>query len=261
MKPSVDNLKTSQHAPLRLVWNDEFEGDQLDYAKWECEVNAFGGGNNELQIYTDDPKNVRVESGCLILEAHREATGVAGCVREYSSGRIRSKRRGDWTYGFFEARIKLPSGRGLWPAFWMLPSDEVYGRWAASGEIDIMEQVGDRPHEVSAALHYGGVWPHNKFVTTPTRRLQGETFADDFHVFAVAWHFGHIRWFVDGIQVWMVERPVWREHAAGHDPTGPFDEKFHLLLNLAVGGNLPGRPDTSTPFPARMEVDWVRVWQ
>jgi len=124
------------------IWSDEFDGKSLDYSKWECEVNAFGGGNQELQLYTDRPKNIRVESGKLIIEAHKDKPEITGTSREYSSARIRTKQRGDWKYGRFDIRAKLPRGQGIWPAIWMLPTDDRYGTWASTGEIDIMEYKG-----------------------------------------------------------------------------------------------------------------------
>jgi len=133
---------SAQEKAWRLVWSDEFDGQGLDYSKWEVEVNAFGGGNHGLQIYTDARKNVRVERGVLVLEAHRERTSIQGTERDFSSGRIRSKNRGDWKYGKFEMRAKLPAGQGVWRAFWMLPTEERYGGWASSGEIDILEFKG-----------------------------------------------------------------------------------------------------------------------
>ncbi len=254
----------------QLVWHDDFDSAALDRSKWECEVNAFGGGNNELQIYTDYPKNVRVENGCLVLEAHREPTGIQGTVREWSSGRVRTKHRGDWTYGLFEARIKLPKGQGFWPAFWMLPTDEKYGPWAASGEIDIMEAVGQHPDKVSCALHFGGTWPRNKFLASvPSRVLdtpREPLFTDAFHEFALLWNRHSMQWFVDDVPVWELERKQWcgdtlEDGYLERWGDGAFDERFHILLNLAVGGNMPGNPDHTTPPVARMEVDWVRVWQ
>jgi beta-glucanase (GH16 family) len=172
--------------PWRLVWSDEFDGKSLDFSKWEIEVNAFGGGNQELQIYTDRSENVRVANGFLIIEAHRQRTGIAGTERDFSSGRIRSKRRGDWKYGRFEARMKLPAGQGLWPAFWMLPSDEKYGTWAASGEVDIMEFKGQQVDTLWGTLHHGGSWPRNKH-TGLTKRFEGIDFTKDFHIFGVEW--------------------------------------------------------------------------
>lgn len=246
---------------MHLVWHDEFDGPGLDRSKWECEVNAFGGGNDELQIYTDRPRNVRVEGGRLILEARRERTGVQGTFRDWSSGRIRSKHRGDWTHGYFEARARLPRGRGFWPAIWMLPTDEACGPWPGSGEIDIMEMVGHQPDRVGAAVHYGPPWPRNRFMAAvPSVTLpQGSPdFTEAFHVFGLLRTRDRLRWFVDGKPVWEV--PLAKLVKDGADP-GAFTRRFHLILNLAVGGHLPGPPNQATPSPARMEVDWVRVWQ
>ena len=136
----------------KLVWSDEFEGKELDYQKWEIEVNAFGGGNNEQQIYTDRPKNVRLENGKLILQLHADDAEIQGTKRPYSSGRIRSKRRGDWKYGRFEASVKIPEGQGLWPAVWLMPTDDRYGGWALSGEIDLMEIKGSNPKQIFGDL-------------------------------------------------------------------------------------------------------------
>jgi len=243
-----------------LVWSDEFEGNNLDYSKWECAVDAFGGGNNELQIYTDDPRNVRVENSMLILEAH-QGGAVAGTTRPFSSGKVRSKHRGDWTHGLFEVRAKLPIGRGLWSAIWMLPTDEIYGGWAASGEIDIMEARGHLPREICAAIHYGGAWPHNKIY--PSDELgAGKFYCDYFHTFALDWTKDLMVWLIDGIPCWSASRDTsWGRHDTDENITAPFDQRFHLLLNLAVGGRFPGPPDMHTRFPARMEIDWVRVWQ
>jgi len=132
----------------KLVWADEFNGDSLDYSKWGVEENAYGGGNNEQQIYRWDKKNLRVENGNLVIEAHKDNPNVAGTTRPYSSARIRSKHRGDWKYCRVDVRAKLPIGKGMWPAIWMLPTDEKYGGWASSGEIDIMELVGHKPSTI-----------------------------------------------------------------------------------------------------------------
>ena len=187
-----------------LVWKDDFDGKSLDYSKWEIEVNAFGGGNHELQIYTDRSANVRVEEGMLVIEAHREKTGIAGTERDFSSGRIRSKRRGDWTYGRFETRAKFPAGQGLWPAFWMLASDDKYGTWAASGEIDIVEFKGQERNKLWGTLHYGGAWPRNKH-TGETKEFAGIDFTSDFHNYGVEWERGEMRWLLDG-KVWQVQK-------------------------------------------------------
>lgn len=243
-------------AKMKLVWSDEFDGKSIDYSKWGIEQNAFGGGNQELQIYTDRPKNVRVANGHLILEAHRDNANVNGTGREYSSGRIRTKHRGDWKYGRVEVRAKMPIGQGIWPAIWMLPTDEVYGGWAASGEIDIMEYLGQKPNEVLGTLHYGAGWPKNAY-SGDSIKLNSGTFSDDFHTFAVDWQEGKIVWLLDG-------KP-WQTQTKWHSENGkfpaPFDQRFHLLLNLSVGGHLAGNPDTTTTFPQKFLIDYVRVYQ
>jgi len=240
----------------KVVWQDDFAGESLDWSKWEIEVNAFGGGNNEQQLYTDRRENVRVEDGRLVLEARHDNHGIAGTVRPYSSGRIRSKRRGDWCYGRIEARVKVPRGRGIWPAFWMLPSDDAYGGWAASGEIDILEIKGQEPSVIWGTLHHGGSWPANRS-TGAQHRLAHGSFADDFHTVGVEWERGRIRWLLDG-EVWQTQ-DTWS--SAGGAFPAPFDQPFHVVINLAVGGEFVGAPAGDTPFPARFEVDWVRVSQ
>lgn len=248
--------KTDLPNPTKLVWSDEFEGDQLDHSKWGIEVNAFGGGNAEMQIYTDQQKNIRVEEGCLVIEAHKGKTSVAGTERDYSSGRVRTKNRGDWKYGRIDVRAKLPEGQGIWSAIWMLPTDDVYGGWAASGEIDIMEMRGQEPDTVLGTLHYGAAWPANVH-TGGEFKLAEDSFADDFHVFSVVWSPGRIDWLIDGKRY--QTQTKWG--TTGGDFPAPFDQDFHLLLNLAVGGNFLGQPDETTKFPCRMLVDYVRVYQ
>lgn len=244
------------------VWSDEFDGDSLDLNKWEHEVNAWGGGNNELQFYTDRETNVRLENGMLVIQAHAERfTGVdqrdgETRTRDYTSGRIRTKNKGDWRYGRFEARIKMPIGQGIWPAFWMMPTDSVYGGWAASGEIDIMEYLGHEPERVHGTLHYGGQWPRNSHSGEPFELDEG-SFAEEFHTFAIEWEEGEIRWYVDGEHV--QTQTQW--HSENGEYPAPFDKRFHLILNLAVGGNWPGAPDESTVFPQSLLVDYVRVYQ
>lgn len=238
-----------------LVWQDEFEEDEIDFTKWAVEENGHGGGNEELQYYLDRSKNIRTENGHLVIEAHRERINVAGVVKEYSSGRIRTKRRHAWTYGRFEVRAKLPRGQGLWPAVWMLPEDNRYGGWAASGEIDIVEAKGNDSRTIHGSLHFGGEWPENEH-NTKAYRLETDT-SKAFHTFALEWSPEEIRWYVDGVVYHRFRG--WHSSAAGYP--APFDQPFHLILNLAVGGRFGGNPDSRTPFPARMIVDWVRVYQ
>lgn len=247
--------------PNTLVWEDTFSGRLLDRSKWECEVNAFGGGNHEEQIYTDRPANVRVEDGHLIIEAHKDNPNIQGTIRPWSSGRIRSKYRGDWKHGLFEARMRIPKGQGFWPAFWLLPTDEIHGPWPLSGEIDIMENTGHLPNQVGVAVHYGQPWPNNRFTAqVPAYTIPADQpdFTQDFHRFGLHWRPHKLMWTVDGALVFSVTMDdIQRD---GGNPAA-FQERFHIVMNLAVGGNLPGNTDATTPSPARMEVDWVRVYQ
>src|SRR5437899_12605615 len=178
----------------QLVWSDEFDGSSLDLSKWEFEVNARGGGNNELQYYTTN--NVRVSGGLLRIEARKEHYTGPGGTREYTSARIRTRGKGDWQYGRFDVRAKLPQGKGMWPAIWMLPSDQRYGGWPHSGEIDIMELLGHDPKKVYGTLHYSDPKGHRSKGTNFV--LRGGTFADDFHIFRFEWEPAAMRWYVDG---------------------------------------------------------------
>jgi beta-glucanase (GH16 family) len=251
-------MATAQELPgWTLVWQDEFDGPNIDMSKWSHEVNGSGGGNNELQYYTARTNNSFIENGNLVIQALEESyTGPDG-QRDYTSARLRTLNKGDWTYGRFEARMKLPYGQGLWPAFWMLPTDWVYGGWAASGEIDIMEIVGDEPDILHGTIHYHGGWPDNQY-SGGSYALPTGDFSDDFHVFAIEWEYGEIRWYIDGIHYHT--ETSWDTTASGAPFPAPFDERFHILLNVAVGGNWPGSPDGSTVFPQRMTVDYVRVY-
>jgi beta-glucanase (GH16 family) len=251
-----DNSDISVPEGCVLVWNDEFDASAIDSNKWEHEVNGKGGGNNELQYYTDREVNSRVENGVLIIQARKEQyTGPDG-TREYTSARMRTAGKGDWKYGRFEIRARLPEGQGLWPALWMLSTYGNYGGWAASGEIDIMEELGQEPNRVYGTLHYGASWPNNvqkgrSFV------LPEGTFSEDFHTFVLKWDTTRFQWFVDD----SLYSTVTSWYTEGHAYPAPFDQKFHLIFNVAVGGDWPGSPDGTTVFPQQMVVDYVRVFQ
>ncbi|MBT8058000.1 MAG: glycoside hydrolase family 16 protein, partial [Gammaproteobacteria bacterium] len=208
-------------------------------------------GNNEQQWYTD--QNATVAGGFLTITAREESVEPGF---NFTSARLRTFRKGDWTYGRMEMRAKMPLGKGLWPAFWMLPTDNVYGGWAASGEIDIVEYLGDDPEEILGTIHYGGEWPNNTF-SGQEYRLDSGSFHDDFHEFAIEWEEGEIRWYVD--DVLYSTKTNWTSNGGAFP--APFDKRFHLLLNMAVGGNLPGAPDANTLFPQELVVDYVRVYQ
>jgi len=226
-----------------LVWNDEFNGAAVDPGKWEYEVNGDGGGNNELQYYTSRPQNSYVDSGKLVIEARKE--DYLG--KSYTSARMRTKMKGDWTYGRFDIRAQLPYGQGLWPAIWMLPTDEVYGGWPLSGEIDIMELLGQETDKVYGTIHYASASGQHQ-QSGGSYTLPTGTFAGDYHTFTIVWDTTGIAWYVDGV----------RYFAAAHQQ--PFDKRFHILLNVAVGGNWPGSPDEFTTFPQKMFVEYVRVY-
>lgn len=240
-----------------LVWSDEFDGDALDTTKWSymtgtgSEYGLDRWGNNELQYYKEE--NVSVGDGVMTITAKRENVGTS----QYTSGRIRSENKGDWTYGRFEFRAKMPKGKGLWGAIWMLPTDQDYGGWASSGEIDITEYLGDDTTKVYGTIHYGGQWPDNK--SRGTDFVTGDSaFNSKFHTFALEWEEGKLRWYVDGELFQNLGAGMWYSSAAAFP--APFNRRFHLLINLAVGGNWPGSPDFNTTFPQEMVVDYVRVY-
>ncbi|MBB4080695.1 beta-glucanase (GH16 family) [Lewinella aquimaris] len=234
-----------------LVWSDEFDGDALNTDNWTyeigdgCDRNLCGWGNNELQSYQRD--NAVVSDGTLKITARRETVGGSN----YTSSRIISRDKQDFTYGRMEARIKLPSARGSWPAFWMLSTDEVYGTWPKSGEIDIMEYVGNEPNQVLGTIHYGQAWPNNSYRSTAIDFE--EPVYDEFHEFAIEWRKDTIDWFMDGVLY------ATQTRSDVSPQQWPFDQDFFFILNLAVGGNLGGAV-TASDFPTTMEVDYVRVY-
>lgn len=242
----------------QVVWHDEFEGETLDMDKWSyqtgtgTEYGLTDWGNNELQYYREE--NVTVSDGMLHITAKKE--NYKG--KNYTSGRIRTIDKGDWTYCKITFRAKMPLGKGLWAAVWMLPTDEEYGGWAASGELDIMEYLGDDRKTVHGTLHYGGAWPNNKSHGTSFTLNNGD-FYSEFHDFALEWVEGEIRWYVDG-DLYQKEGDGHWWSTGGSFPA-PFDQQFHLLINLAVGGNWPGSPDASTFFPQEIVLDYIRVFQ
>ena len=280
----------------QMVWSDEFDGDQIDPDKWFHEVDCNGGGNQEQQCYTDSPENSYVEDGVLnivALPADNDAP------LPYTSARLSTKNLADFKYGRFEMRAKMPFGQGTWPAFWMLPTDEVYGGWPKSGEIDIVEAVnlktiddnGVTEATVHGTLHYGRDWPNNVSSGKSYHLPDNLNPADDFHTYAIEWQEGEIRWYVDGYlfatQMASEVRYNSKGQAAGlkhrgwfteyydiisgdlttHWDAAPYNEYFHLLLNLAVGGSWAGNVnDTGIDAAAfaggqKLQVDYVRVYE
>ncbi|WP_273852812.1 carbohydrate binding domain-containing protein [Guptibacillus spartinae] len=245
-----------QKEEWNLVWEDEFNGESIDEDKWNFVQGGDGYGNNEWQHYTNREKNARVEDGSLVIEAHKEQFGG----NDYTSAKLTTQNKGDWTYGRYEIKAKLPKGQGIWPAIWMMPTDyELYSGWPATGEIDIMELLGHDPDTVYGTLHYGKPWKN----TGESYDLPVGDFSDEYHTFTLDWEPGEFRWYVDGILYakqndWFTKN---ENEAAPYTYPAPFDRDFFMQLNLAVGGNWPGYPDDSTIFPNQMLVDYVKVYE
>jgi beta-glucanase (GH16 family) len=248
----------AQNKSWVLVWSDEFDGPNgsgVDASKWIAETGGNGWGNKELEYYTSRTGNAYIVDGNLAIKAERgKYTGPDGVTRDFTSARLKTQGKFSQAFGRFEARIKVPRGQGMWPAFWMLGDDIDKVGWPACGEIDIMENIGKRPASVYGSIHgpgfIGSVGLGERY------RLRGQKFADDFHLFAVEWEPDMIRFYVDD-HLYSTRRrtdlkPGWK---------WPFDHPFFLLLNLAVGGDWPGNPDATTVFPQTMLVDYVRVYR
>ena len=268
----------------KLVWSDEFDGAEIDISKWDFERGSGswspdgkewlpGFGNNELEFYTRRPENVFVKDGMLHIRALKE--NYKG--KQYTSTRMKSRKHDKTAlfnkkYGRFEFRAKLPVGKGLWPALWMMPQDEKYGGWAASGEIDVLEARGQEPNKVLGTLHYGGHWPVNVHTGKDYILPDNGTIAD-FHVYSIEWEPGEIRFQVDG-KLYQTQNFWWscsdKDGPKGVNPANetelnpwpaPFNQPFYIIMNLAVGGEFLGNPDKTTVFPAEMLVDYVRVFE
>ena len=237
-----------------LVWSDEFNINGLpDASKWSYDIggNATGWGNNELQNYTQARlENAEVKDDFLYITARRESFGG----KDYTSARLITKLKGDWLYGRVEVRAKLPDGRGMWPAIWMLPTDWAYGGWPASGEIDIMENVGYDPYVIVASAHTESY--NHSIGTQKSANINVTTCYSDFHVYALEWEVKEYRVYVDNKLYF-----TFKNEGTGYK-AWPFDKRFHLLLNVAVGGNWGGAQGVdNTIFPRQMVVDYVRIYQ
>jgi beta-glucanase (GH16 family) len=242
-----------------LAWSDEFsapDGSAPDAKKWTYDIGGKGWGNQELEYYTNRKENARIENGNLVITALRESyTGANGLTRDYTSARLKTQGLFTQAYGRFEARIKIPEGQGMWPAFWMLGEDISSAGWPKCGEIDIMENVGKEPGTVHGSLHGPSTERPTSDLTAIFSLPAGQSFADDFHLYAIEWEPDIVRFYVDANLYATFNFSQW--------PTGGkwvFDHPFFIVLNLAVGGNWPGSPDASTKFPQSMLVDYVRVY-
>ena len=232
-----------------LAWSDEFNGTSLNQSNWSFQngngcPNLCGWGNSELETYSEN--NLTLQDGKMVIEARRESSA-------YSSSKIISTGKKTFKFGRIDIRAKLPKGKGIWPALWMMPEASVFGGWPRSGEIDIMEMLGHEPNKTYGTLHFGpgpGSVQINKSFTLPTG-----SFYDEFHVFSLVWKQDQIQWLVDG-NVYATASKL----DVGSN-NYPFNEQFYFIINLAVGGQWPGNPDATTTFPQWMIVDYVRVYQ
>jgi beta-glucanase (GH16 family) len=245
--PSETPISAAEPSGWKLVWQDEFDGLELNPKNWTFDIGGEGWGNNELEYYTDQPENLYIENGMLVIEARAEKFNQ----NDYTSARIKTQGLQAWTYGRFEARMKIPAGQGLWPAFWLLGTDIPQNGWPGCGEIDVMENIGKEPLRVHGSAHGQGYSGGNS--------LSGYLDADsalsnDFHIYAVEWDPDRIRWFLDDKEYFSV---------LAKDVPGKwaFDHPYFIILNLAIGGNWPGLPDETTVFPQQLLVDYVRVYQ
>lgn len=286
-------VATVDGAEWELVWSDEFEGSELDRTKWKPEESCWGGGNDERQCYTDRSENIEIADGLLLLKARKEEwTGPdrppeiaedpnPERTKPYTSGKVRTRGLHAWKYGRIEMRAKVPGGQGIWPAFWMMPADDHYGRWPLSGEIDILEAVNlgarcsDEPgceselgeNRTVSAVHYGDYAPKNDHVAQRTPLPSGALPSEDFHVYSVEWGEGLIRFLVDDRVHFTVTPEDWftASPLAQGNPNAPFDKPFYVMMNLAVGGAWPEREHekglADDAIPAQFAIDWVRVYQ
>ena len=239
-----------------LVWNDEFDGPALNLEKWSYEIGGHGWGNNELQYYSDDDSTAFIQDGKLVIRADLvpQGTGSSDNLRYFSSARLRTSGKGDWRYGRIEVKAKLALGQGIWPAIWMLPTDWMYGGWPESGEIDIMEHVGYDPGRVHGSIHTGSY--NHKINTQRGGSKLLDKISSKFYVYAIEWYEDRIDFLIDDSKYFSFQNDGKNDFN-----TWPFNQRFHLLINIAVGGDWPGSPDETTQFPTEMEVEYVRVYE
>ena len=239
-----------------LAWSDEFESDTINTNNWNFQVEKAGRFNDEWQRYTNSSDNAYIENNCLVIKAIHESDKHG--KNQYTSARLNTAHKQSWTYGKIAARMKLPHGEGIWPAFWMLGVniDENGGDtpWPQSGEIDIMELFGFRNDSVvEANLHYANKSGEHTMMGAEEYKLEQGKFADAFHTFELEWDAKNIRWFVDGQK--------FAEQSISTKEFDAFHKDFFIILNIAVGGTFAGRPDATTNFPQSMYIDWIRVYK
>ena len=246
--------QNSAYTENDIVWQENFDGTSLNLKDWNFEFHKPGWVNNELQSYGDSKENTYVKDGMLVIQPLKKG-------KSYTSGRINTLGKHEFLYGRFEARLKVPKGKGFLPAFWMMPADEShYGQWPKCGEIDIMEVLGDQIKKNHGTIHFGEPHEQKQGIINLTKG----NFADDFHIFAVEWDPEEMRFYVDDKMYYKVNDWFTKKPGIDREPfPAPFDQKFYIILNVAVGGSWPGNPDSSTKFDesAQMLVDYVKVYQ
>ena len=254
---------TPKKEGYNILWSDEFNGKNLNESIWLREKREKGWTNNELQKYTADKKNGFVRDGKFVIKGYEEKVGTGdNDTSTYSSCKLRNTSEASFKYGRVEVSAKVPEGKGLWPAIWMMPKDEnVYGQWPKCGEIDIMEVLGDKVEKAYGTVHYGEPHAEQQGSVTLTG---GDTFANGFHTYAVEWEPGKIEWFIDGESYLVVND--WFTAVEGEDEKpypAPFNQNFCIQINLAIGGTWPGNPDPGADYikNAEFEIDYVRVYQ
>jgi beta-glucanase (GH16 family) len=251
-----NTIEINADSEWKMVWSDEFNTEVLDTLNWNFQVEEAGRFNEEWQRYTNSAKNTYVENDQLVIRAIHESDTHG--MDQYTSARLHTANKQSWKYGKIAARIKLPTGKGIWPAFWMLGNniDENGGdtSWPQSGEVDILELYGSKNASVvEANIHYANEENKHKMMGAVSYQLETGEFSEDFHLFELEWNQEKFVWSVDGKNYASV--------AITSDEMSEFHKEFFLLLNVAVGGSHAGRPDESTPFPQYMYVDWIRVYQ
>lgn len=257
--PAQTRPESSDRAGWKLVWSDEFnapDNSPVDLSKWVSESGGNGWGNQELEYYTTRPENAIQQGGNLVIKVLQEKyTGADGVARDYTSARLKTLGKFSQKYGRFEARMKIPQGQGIWPAFWMLGDDIGKVGWPQCGEIDTMENIGKEPATIHGTIHGPG-YSGDKGISAPYSLPPDQHFADDFHLYAVEWEPKAIRFYVDD--------HLYATRTPADLPKGTkwvYSHPFFVLLNVAVGGGWPGNPDATTVFPQTMLVDYVRVYR
>jgi beta-glucanase (GH16 family) len=246
--PSVGYSTPENYNGMTLVWQDEFEGDKLNFSDWKHEIGGSGWGNNELEYYQE--RNTAVRDGYLVITAEKENVGG----KNYTSSRIITQGKKEFQYGRVDIRALLPKGQGIWPALWMLGANVTTVGWPACGEIDIMEMIGGagKDNTVHGTAHWDNDGSHASF-GGKLSLAPPKVFADEFHVFSIVWTPTAITWYLDDVQYEVIDIT----------PSGlnELQNKFYFIFNVAVGGNWPGNPDATTTFPQRMVVDYIRIFQ